>query len=158
MTIVLPDTVLAWTHPFMSQTLPGCGPGKATEGTGVGKGFPQTKARVATTHLQSQRRGCGPVCSAGGDADRGSVWKTRHPLLATAPRVPKRTQMKCASVSAELGSCVILLHGPGMIHSLYKSAESHGMSLFLDSLDLDIRTHTYENSHLGNYLAKWKQW
>lgn len=58
MTIVLPDTVLAWAHLFMFQRLPGCGPGEATKGTGVSKGFPQTKASIATTHLQSQRRGC----------------------------------------------------------------------------------------------------
>lgn len=58
MVIVLPDTVLAWTHLFMYQMLPDCGPGEATEGTGLSKGFSQTKASVATTHLQSQRRGC----------------------------------------------------------------------------------------------------
>lgn len=42
----------------MFQMLPDCGPGEATEGTGVSKGFSQTKASIATTHLQSQRKGC----------------------------------------------------------------------------------------------------
>lgn len=86
MTIVLPDTVLAWTHLFIFQTLPDCGPGEPTEGTGVSKGFPQTEASIATTHPQSQRA---VDLIALLVEMQTEVWKTGHPLLARVPRFPK---------------------------------------------------------------------
>lgn len=131
---MLPGAILVCIHLVMSQTLPNCCSGDATKGIGVSKGFTHMKARFAiNTHLQSQRRGCGPVCSTGIDAAECSISKNSHPFLPTAPRFPKMYSHEVCLSFGQIGKvCKVFLHYPCMIHGLCKSIEAHGMELFLD--------------------------
>lgn len=107
---MLPGASLAWIHLVMSQTLSNSGSGDAVEGTEVSKGFTHKEASFAITCLQSQRRGCGPVCSTGIDLAKGSFLKNSCPfLIITAPRFPKCTHLMCASVLVNSGSYVMFL-------------------------------------------------
>lgn len=56
-TIVHPAAGLAWTHLVMTQTLPACGSGDATEGIRVSKGLTHMKASFAITRVFRAREG-----------------------------------------------------------------------------------------------------
>lgn len=83
----------------------------------MSKGFTDREASFAIMCLQSQRRGCGPVCSTSVDLARGSFLKNSCPFLITVPGFPKCTHLKCASVLAISRSYVMFL-SPVLLQSI----------------------------------------